>query len=266
MKKIRKPWLAAVLSFFAPGVGHLYVGAPLLGFTLIAFFFAALFLGGWFGIYSTFYGFIGLLVFCLVLKLILMVSAGLKARDAKEYEMRWYNRWYCYVLAVVLISLMWNVLFSKRGDLLGYATFSIPAPAMHPTLQTGDYITVDTRYSEPAVGHVVVFQYSENPKDYWVKRIAALGGDKISIESGEVIVNGEQIPALSVAAEYRQSRASEMMISRTIAEGEVFYLGDSRDNSFDSRSWGTSPEESILGQVTYIWLSRDLDRIGKKVE
>jgi signal peptidase I len=99
-----------------------------------------------------------------------------------------------------------------------------------------------------------------------VKRIAALGSDKLYVENGDVIRNGDTVSALSVAEDKRQSDFSTSMDGMSVPENEVFVLGDWRDKSNDSRFWGTVPIADIVGKITYIWYSKDASRIGMRVK
>jgi signal peptidase I len=266
MIKKRNPVLAAVLSFLAPGLGHVYAGDAKKAAVLIGIEFGAILLLGLTGLLSTFYGLVGLIAFAVVFYIYVIVSSIQLAHNRNEYQLKAYNRWYWYVGLIIVLSLLTNVIFGFRGTLLGYETYSIPAQSMDPALQVGDFITVDTRYKDIEVSDVIVFPYPENRNILFVKRVAALGNDTVSIVNGEVIRNGKPVPALSVPADRRQFEYSISMQEIRIPENEIFVLGDWRDNSRDSRTWGTVPARDIIGKVTYIWYSKDLNRIGKKVE
>lgn len=265
--KVRKrnPWLAGVLTFLALGVGHVYAGAPGRGLALVALYLAGLIAGGLFGLYSTFFGFVALAVFVVVLYLYVIADAARIARNNREYAQAWYNRWYWYVLFGAIVIVGFNLLFAHRGTLLGYESYRLSANSMKPTLRAGDLITVDTRYTRPRIGDVVVFASPTHPSIPYVKRIAALGGDSIAIVDGQVVVNGRADKALAVPAAMRRERYSISVPAIRVPAGEVYVLGDWRDNSSDSRFWGPIPADKIIGKVTYIWFSRDYGRIGTKV-
>lgn len=266
MSKKRRPILAAVLSLLMPGLGHVYAGDIRKGFSLIGIEYGAILLSGIFGILSTFHGIAGLILLAVGFYVFVIASSVRLARNNKEYQLRSYNRWYWYILIFITVSVIANVLFSFRGDILGYETYRIPAKSMEPTLQVGDFITVDTRYRHPEVGDVIVFLYPKDRSIPYVKRIAALGNDTVSISNGIVIRNGKPESLLQVPESKRQRDYSISMEERKVPENEVFLLGDWRDNSNDSRFWGTVPITDIIGKVTYIWFSKDVDRIGKTVE
>src|SRR5690606_7853497 len=117
----------------------------------------------------------------------------------------------------------------------GYETYQIPAKSMEPTLQVGDFITVNTRYHQPKVGDVVVFLYPKDRSIPYVKRVAAVGNDTVSINNGIVTRNGEPENLLLVPESQRLRDYSITMEERQVPENEVFFLGDWRDNSSDSR-------------------------------
>ena len=261
-KKKRNAWLAGIMSLFAPGLGHVYVGDPKNGLLIVVGFICALLAGGAFGVYSTFYGILVFSVLALGFYVVLITSAVRRALVSKDYELSWYNRWYWYGLIFVSVTAAFQLLFAFRGPVLGYETYRIPAASMAPALRVGDFITVDTRYSRPVVGDVVVFRWPKDPKITYVKRIAALGGDSIAIAKGDVLVNGVVQRELSVSPEIRQHPFSISMAEQKVPDGRFFVLGDWRDNSNDSRFWGTVPLNHLVGKVTYIWLSNDLERIG----
>ena len=151
---------------------------------------------------------------------------------------------------------------------------------------------------EPARGDVVVFRYPKDPSVDYIKRVVGLPGDKIGYYNKVLYVNGEpasQVPAgvyvgkgsgvsMSGASE-RREQLGEMqhdilVMPRTpglegqyvVGEDEYFMMGDNRDNSNDSRYWGTVPEANLVGKAFRIWMNWDganggvdWDRIGMKI-
>ena len=266
MTKKRRPVLTAVLSLLMPGLGHLYAGDLRRALSLIGIEYGVILVAGIFGILSTFYGIAVLIALGVVFYVYVISSSVRLALNNKEYELKSYNRWYWYILAFVTMSVLTNILVSFRGDILGYETYRIPAKSMEPTLQVGDFITVNTRYTKPKVGDVIVFLYPKDRSIPYVKRVAALGNDTVSISDGLVIRNGEPENLLLVPEDRRQRDYSISMDKVEVQNNEVFLLGDWRDNSNDSRFWGTVPVDDIIGKVTYIWFSKDVARIGLAVE
>jgi signal peptidase I len=131
--------------------------------------------------------------------------------------------------------------------------YSIPSASMAPTLRSGDQIVV-TRYlgTEPERGHIVVFQSPPDRGELMVKRVVGVPGDLIDSRLGRVRVGGYTLPESYVL---RQA-ASGAIESLVIPAGSYFVLGDNREDSIDSRSWGVVPRELIVGRARMIlWSS-----------
>ena len=108
---------------------------------------------------------------------------------------------------------------------------------------------------------------SDRACDAYIKRVVAIGGDRLLIdEMGAIVLNGRFIEEPYV--EYFCPKESEFNICRpinaTIPKGYVFVLGDNRANSWDSRFWpegGFLPEKEIIGKAA--WRFWPLNRVGK---
>ncbi|WP_088134884.1 signal peptidase I [Vibrio gazogenes] len=264
--KKRNPIWAALLSVLTPGLGHVYAGDLKKGLSLIGIEYGVILVAGIAGVLSTFYGIAALIVFFIGFYIFVIISSVRLALKNRQYPLQPYNRWYWYLAILMAVSLIANTLFSARGAILGYQTYQIPSRAMEPTLQAGDFITVNTRYHQPKVGDVIVFLYPKDRRILYVKRVAAVGDDTVSIHDGVVYRNGKPEPSLAVPEERRVRDISVSMNERRIPENELFVLGDWRDNSSDSRFWGTVPVNDVIGQVTQIWFADDTSRIGKTVK
>ena len=151
---------------------------------------------------------------------------------------------------------------------------------------------------KPERGDVVVFRYPKDPAVDYIKRVVGLPGDRIGYFNKVLYINGEaigQIPAgvyrgegsgvsMSGASMRREQLGDVqhdiLVMPRTpgfegefvIPEGEYFVMGDNRDNSNDSRFWGTVPEANLVGKAFRIWMNWDsanggvgFDRIGTKI-
>jgi signal peptidase I len=152
---------------------------------------------------------------------------------------------------------------------------------------------------EPERGDVVVFRYPKDPSVDYIKRVVGLPGDTVRYANKVVYVNGQpagQVPAgvyLGEGSGVSMSGASKrreqlgdlqhdiLVMPRTpgvqgeyvVGEDEYFVMGDNRDNSNDSRYWGTVPEENLVGKAFRIWMNWDSanggvdwDRIGMKIQ
>jgi signal peptidase I len=165
--------------------------------------------------------------------------------------------------------------------------YRIPSESMVPTLEIGQRVLVNrigARFGEPEVGDIVVFhppagaergnecgggpppegQVCDNPTDdkadvNFIKRVVAGPGDRLRIEDGRVILNGQRQEE-SFAQPCGGGEGCSFPDEVTIPAGHYFMMGDNRGSSDDSRFWGPVPEEWIIGEAfaTY-WPP---DRIG----
>jgi signal peptidase I len=149
---------------------------------------------------------------------------------------------------------------------------------MVPTLLIGDFILVN-KYSygvrlpvlnkkvvelnAPQRGDVVVFERPPNdPKskpddpDVLIKRVIAIGGDTVEIKGGKVFINGAETKEGYV----RSGAITTDLPLATIAEDELFVMGDNREHSLDGRIFGPIKKSSLVGRaIARIW---PLDRLG----
>ena len=135
----------------------------------------------------------------------------------------------------------------------GFQVARVEGRSMEPTLHDQDRLVVNKlayRAHDPEVGDVVMMLHPSDPDQTLVKRIAAAPGDTIAFERGTVVRNGVAEHEHFVPAKYRQpdDRPAEM-----VPEGYYFVLGDHRNNSADSRSFGPVPKKYILGRVQLRW-------------
>ena len=118
---------------------------------------------------------------------------------------------------------------------------------MEPSYHDGDRLLLEKVPKGPERGDVVVFYYPRDTRRSFIKRIIALPGEQVEIRDGVVLINGEAIAEPYVAAEHNQLPGH--FGPEVIPEGHVFVLGDNRDHSNDSRSWGPLPTSLIYGKV-----------------
>ena len=105
----------------------------------------------------------------------------------------------------------------------------------------------------PNRGEIVVFHYPKQPQLDFVKRIAAVPNDRITVKNCEVRVYTSEIPNGFNPDEEHEIAGSctEGEIDIVIPEGNVFVIGDNRlpGGSSDSREWGLLPSDDIVGNV-----------------
>ena len=182
------------------------------------------------------------------------------------------SRWIVELVGVVVVAILVAVLLRT----FVVATYSIPSGSMEPTLQIGDRIVVNKlSYHLHGVDrtNIVVFRTPPNencagpPVADLVKRVIGLPGEIISLQDGNVYINGRILPEPFLPPDVRNdtypgpgSSAYALHHAYRIPAGDVYVMGDNRTNSCDSRYWGPIPESSIVGKGDLrIW---PLSRIG----
>lgn len=133
--------------------------------------------------------------------------------------------------------------------------FFVRGASMEPNFHDGEYLIVDQlsyRFRQPARGEVVVFRYPEDPSQFFIKRIVGLPGETVHIDDGRV--------ALTIPGQMQKVELDEMAyLSDSVRTGgtmdvelgtdEYFLLGDNREASSDSRSWGPVVKRAIMGRA-----------------
>ena len=118
--------------------------------------------------------------------------------------------------------------------------------SMEPCLHDGDRLVVDrVAYDLADVGRgdVVVLRYPKDPSLEFVKRIVGLPGDRVAMQRGTLLVNGEPCDSYGAIAD-RQD-----LPDFVVPEGRFFVLGDNRPISCASREFGLVPQELLKGRV-----------------
>lgn len=132
------------------------------------------------------------------------------------------------------------------------AAFFIRTPqvsglSMAPHIATGEFVLINTlayRFGTPARGDIVAFEHQGDSPELYIKRVVALPGDVVRVESGTVIVNGKTLDEPYVA--FKDARSFPEM---HVGPHSVYVLGDNRANSEDSRFFGTVDDSALLGRA-----------------
>lgn len=128
--------------------------------------------------------------------------------------------------------------------------YAIPSASMAPTLEAGDQIVVMPYFrGAPERGDVVVFESLSIPDDLMVKRVIAVPGDLVDSRLGRVRVSGYTLPEAYVL---RQA-STGAVATQIIPADSYFVMGDNRDDSSDSRSWGVVPRSHIVGRARVVF-------------
>jgi len=122
-------------------------------------------------------------------------------------------------------------------------------------------------------GHVIVFKYPEDPSRDFIKRVIGLPGETIEIRSKQVYVDGRPLdepyvhflepPLRPDDPEYGirfDGGRGDDYGPRTVPAGQLFVMGDNRDNSKDSRYWGYLPADQVKGRALMVYWSYEASR------
>lgn len=135
--------------------------------------------------------------------------------------------------------------------------FLVSGSSMEPNFKDGDYLLVDElsyRFREPLRGEVVVFKYPGDHKSYYIKRIIGLPGERIVIKNDSVTIYGADGNEIKLAENYISGMSISKNIDEKLNPNEYFVMGDNRDFSFDSRSWGPLTRGDVTGLVKFrLW-------------
>jgi len=153
------------------------------------------------------------------------------------------------VLKIVVVALV--IVLPIRFFL--FQPFLVHGSSMEPNLYNGDYLIVDEvsyRFRDPQRGEIVVFDYSSEPLQRFIKRVIGLPEEKLTFQGNQIII--ETITGEEIILDESSYLLGESLISNfSIALGpeQYFVLGDNRDFSFDSRNWGPVSEEKMVGRA-----------------
>jgi signal peptidase I len=133
----------------------------------------------------------------------------------------------------------------------------VEGTSMLPRLHDGERIFVNKLiyYDEyrwaPKIerGDIVVFWYPNDPDKSYIKRVIGLPGDVVEVRSGNVIINGGVLNETYLDPRENVSVASQPPVQ--VKQNYYFVMGDNRDNSSDSRSWGLVPKKYIYGKALF---------------
>ena len=135
----------------------------------------------------------------------------------------------------------------------GFQVARVEGKSMEPTLHDQDRLIVNKAiykfFGDPRPGDIVMHYFPGDPDKSFVKRIIAEAGDTVRIEDGKVYVNEVPFPD-AIPPEFR---SREDYGPEVVQDAYYFVMGDHRNNSSDSRTWGQVPKKYIVGKVQLRW-------------
>jgi signal peptidase I len=165
-----------------------------------------------------------------------------------------------------------------------FQAFKIPTGSMEENLLIGDHLIVNKMLYSPAPtglesaitpirnvrrSDVVVFKFPDDPKRDFIKRVIGLPGERIRIEDKQVYIDGTLLEEPYVffqddgsghVPRFSSDSMRDTMAEIVVPEGHYFVMGDNRDNSHDSRYWGTLDGDLLKGRALIIYWSYESDR------
>jgi signal peptidase I len=292
----RRAWLAALLSFFSPGVGQLYNGERRRAMILFAIF-AVLDLAFFFVVpifdpdLPVLAAFAALTIGFLGLQIGAAVHAFIRARRAAPAPLGPWQRGWVYA-AMVVAPLALN--FAAPRWIKGY---DVPSASNVPTLLVGDRLFAEIgyyRHHAPQRGEMIIFKSPKDGRTVYVKRIVGLPGEKLQLRDGILYIDGQAVPrrriddyssqfggsavvmhqyveTLPGGASYQILQMSDdQPLENTavydVPAGHYFTLGDNRDNSMDSRlaEFGYVPAANLIARAYIIYWP--LARLGLRFD
>jgi signal peptidase I len=305
IKHRRLPWLAVLLSWIMAGLGQIYCGRFVKG--LIFTFLVCIFIPVFFGALSV--GPSSVRVAVIIISFLISIVVWLVAiidswHTAKHtsagYALKDYNRWYVYVILVLMgTGGSTQIAFNIRETLL--EAFRVPAASVYPTIIPNDRLLANKlayKNRDPERGDLIVFLNPEDRRQNYIKRVVAIAGDTVEMKGDQLYINGEQLQLQKLAqstldnirievrgeplegdffeetngdARYKifiagppHNQASTDFAKMTVPEHHCFVLGDNRNLSYDSRNFGPIPLATIKGRAEYLYFpAKDWSRFGR---
>lgn len=135
--------------------------------------------------------------------------------------------------------------------------FYVKGASMEPNFYDHEYLVIDElayRLRTPKRGEIIVFHYPKDPRQYFIKRIIALPGEEIIISDGQVTIYNQRWTEGKLLDESSYLPAGVRTLGEVdlkLKADEYFVMGDNRNFSLDSRSFGEVPGENIVGRTWF---------------
>ena len=156
-----------------------------------------------------------------------------------------FKSWLREVIETILLTVVIYVA-------VNFATgrFRVEGDSMQPTMHPNQYVLIDKlsyRLGSPQRGDVIVFHYPFDPQRDFIKRVIGLPGETVTVAGGVVSINSQplQEPYIAAPPNYQGSWS--------LGANQFFVLGDNRNSSSDSHSWGTLDHKYLIGKAVMIY-------------
>lgn len=170
-----------------------------------------------------------------------------KKKEPEKKESVWSILRPCIITVIVVLLVI--TFIARPSRVVGHS--------MEDTFHDGDLVILWELNYKPERGDVVVVNQDNALNETLVKRVIGIAGDHVQVQNGTVTLNGKQLSEPYV----KESKWSGNNVDLVVPEGQVFLMGDNRNNSEDSRAIGPVDSGSILGKVVLRFLPFDAIRI-----
>ncbi len=182
---------------------------------------------------------------------------GIAATDDRDIEVRRLGdesrRHFWSEARLLLRDLIFALLVISLVLVFVVQPVKVEGTSMLPRLHDGERIFVNklVYYDIPELerGDIVVFWFPDDPSKSYIKRVIGLPGETVQVRDGRVFVNGRELFEPYLDPGRNVTRGTEQPVY--IRQHYYFVMGDNRDNSSDSRSWGLVPEKYIYGKALF---------------
>lgn len=158
------------------------------------------------------------------------------------------NNWKRFILDILETIILAVVLYIGINAIS--ARVRVDGFSMNPTLQNGEYVLVSRlsyKLDIPQRGDIIVFSFPVDQNQDLIKRVIGLPGETVSVRQNNVLINGIPLEEPYIA------QAPLYSGEWTVSEGQLFVLGDNRNDSKDSHQWGLLPMENVIGKALAIY-------------
>jgi signal peptidase I len=133
--------------------------------------------------------------------------------------------------------------------------FVVDGSSMEPNFHNNEYIIIDKlsyRFHNPKRGDVIVLHPPVAVAENYIKRIIGLPGETVSVENGDVFINGQKIDEPYLGDENHKTTPFNMSGPVTLGPNDYYVMGDNREHSSDSRDWGILNRSEIEGRTWFV--------------
>lgn len=130
--------------------------------------------------------------------------------------------------------------------------YIVSGTSMDPTFEAGDYLIVDQltyRFTQPTRGDVVIFRFPLEPSKFFIKRLIGMPGETITLDGDIVRITPRDGSEPFVLREEYLTFIGFDDLTLELADDEYFVMGDNREASLDSRTWGAVPRDHLIGRA-----------------